>query len=157
MIVGGGRTAELGRDLQYLSLAKAYGEAADRLRRCTAPLQAVRLPFFHLFAHAIELSLKAALSFQGKDEEYLMAMGHGLEWCYRRAVGGGLHPLENRDFVPLIDMLDQPHALQAFRYPQPLHHPLPDVDESLRILADLLSVIDAYVSGIDKASNPARF
>ncbi|WP_157384453.1 hypothetical protein [Nitratireductor soli] len=157
MIVGGGRTAELGRDLQYLSLAKAYGEAAGRLRRCTAPLEAVRLPFFHLFAHAIELSLKAALSFQGKDEEYLMLMGHGLERCCRRAVDGGLRPLDNRDFLPLIDMLDQPHALQAFRYPQPLLQPLPDVDESLCILADLLSVIDAYVSGTGKAPHPGRF
>jgi len=105
----------------------------------------IRLPFFQLVAHTMELSLKAALSFQGRDEEDLIGIGHELEWCRRRATRGGMNALEDSKVASLIDCLGPPHARQAFRYPQHFHWPLPDVEAALHTLAGLLDAVDSYI------------
>lgn len=98
--------ADLGRDRQYLVYAEAYTEAARLLAESAATMEAVRIPFFHLVGQAMELMLKAAISRQGYDEEWLMRMGHGLERCYVQAIRGGADGLEDEDLAAFVEELD---------------------------------------------------
>jgi hypothetical protein len=66
------------RARDYLSMAASYGAAAKVVSEHAPESQAIVRPLFQLIAHALELSLKAALSHQGHDEEWLMMMGHSL-------------------------------------------------------------------------------
>lgn len=141
-----GQRSEHGRDLQYLALAKAYGETAQRLGEGNASIETICIPFFHLVAHAAELALKAVMSFQGSDEQDLMWTGHALEGCRCYGVRGGLEALDSDCMRSFIDSLDRPHSMQLLRYPQRLHLSLPDTGESLRALSELLDTIESYVT-----------
>ena len=149
MTFASGRRSEHGRDLQYLAFAKAYGETARRLGGGDASIETICIPFFHLVAHAAELALKAAMSFQGNDEQNLMWTGHALEDCRRNAVLGGLHALDSEALCSFIDSLDRPHSMQSLRYPQYFHLTFPDATDALSTLSELLGVIEAYVTGRD--------
>lgn len=137
--------AEPGRDQQYLAYAEAYTDAATRLVDRMDDTEAVRIPFFHLVAHAMELMLKAALSRQGHDEERLMMMGHWLERCHVRAIEGGAAGLENEEFATFVEALDRPHAMQAFRYPQWFRGPMPEPAQAVRLLIRQLDIVKAYL------------
>lgn len=137
--------AEPGRDQQYLAYAEAYTHAATRLVDRMDDTEAVRIPFFHLVAHAMELMLKAVLGRQGHDEERLMMMGHWLERCHVRAIEGGAAGLENEEFAALVEALDQPHAMQALRYPQWFHWPMPEPAQAVRLLSRQLDIVKAYL------------
>ncbi|MFG1277170.1 hypothetical protein [Xanthobacter autotrophicus] len=146
MTSASGRRSDCRRDLQYLDLARAYGEAAQRLGEGNASIGTPCIPFFHLVAHATELALKAVMSFQGSDEQDLMWTGHALEGCRRDAVRGGLDAFDSHGVRSFIDSLDQPHSMQSLRYPQRLHLPLPNVGDSLRALSEILDIINSYVT-----------
>lgn len=138
--------SEDGRDLQYLTFAKAYGEAARRLGEGNGSIETISIPFFHLVAHAAELALKAVMSLQGSDEQDLMWTGHALEGCRRDTVRGGLCALNNEGVRSFIDSLDRPHSMQSLRYPQRLHLALPNTGASLRALSELLDIIESHVT-----------
>lgn len=146
MTDGCGRQGRAGRDLQYLAYAKAYSEAAERLGRCDAPFPAVQIPFFQLVAHAVELALKAAISFQGRGEEDLMWIGHDLDRCCRYLVSDGFETLGLTGIAFLVSHLDAPHSMQAFRYPQHFHWVMPRIDETLRSLSEVLRAVETYVT-----------
>lgn len=137
--------AEPGRDQQYLAYAEAYTHAATRLADRMDDTEAVRIPFFHLVAHAMELMLKAVLSRQGHDEERLMMMGHWLERCHVRAIEGGAAGLENEEFAAFMEALDRPHAMQAFRYPQWFDWPMLEPAEAMRLLSRQLDIVRDYL------------
>jgi hypothetical protein len=130
------------RGQHYLMLAEEYAEAACRLCNAVGDRQAICLPFFHIVAHAAELSLKAVLSIQGRDEEELMMIGHSLDGCRRHA---RLDALNNPATIFLMEALDQPHGWQAFRYPQHGGWSLPTFDEAVRSLAQHLNIVRSYV------------
>lgn len=140
------------RDRQYLAMGERYAEAATRLSRC-GNIGGVREPFLMLVAHALELSLKAVLSHQGHDEERLMAIGHSLERCHRQAVKGGFHPKDRTGLAILVEALDQPHAFQAFRYPQILGWTLPD---AARVVAPMVDHLEAVKLLLDTTDRPSR-
>lgn len=133
------------RAREYLSMAASYGDAAKVMGEHAPANQAIERPLFQLIAHAIELSLKAALSHQGHDEEWLMMMGHSLERCYAQAIGGGLHSAQDRSIDRLIEALDQPHALQLFRYPQSSSWTAPDRNTAIQAMAGLLDLVGSYI------------
>lgn len=137
--------ADPGRDQQYLAYAEAYTEAAKRLAYRADDMSAVRIPFFQLVAHAIELMLKAVLSRQGHHEERLMMMGHWLERCHVRAIEGGAAGLENEEFAAFMEALDRPHAMQAFRYPQWFDWPMLEPAEAMRLLSRQLDIVRDYL------------
>lgn len=136
----------LSRDQQYLAYAEAYTEAAKRLADHADDMDAVRISFYHLVAHALELMLKAALSYQGRDEERLMMMGHSLERCYIHAIGGGADCLNHEDFAAFVDTLDEPHAMQALRYPQLFHWSMPEPAEAVCLLKRQLDIVRTYLT-----------
>lgn len=138
--------ADLGRDRQYLVYAEAYTEAARLLAESAATMEAVRIPFFHLVGHAMELMLKAAISRQGYDEEWLMRMRHGLERSYAKAISAGADDLEDEDLAAFVEELYQPHAMQAFRYPQWFQSPIPEPARAVRLLNRQLDVVRSYLA-----------
>ncbi|MCM2439456.1 hypothetical protein HGO34_06965 [Agrobacterium vitis] len=138
--------ASAGRDQQYLAYAEAYTEAAKRLADRADDMDVVSTPFFHLVAHALELMLKAVLSCQGRDEERLMMMGHSLERCYAQAIRGGADRLEDEDLAAFVEALDQPHAMQALRYPQWLHGPMPEPAQAVRLLSRQLDIVRTWLA-----------
>ncbi|WP_152664027.1 hypothetical protein [Sphingomonas sp. SRS2] len=81
------------RDLEYFAMAVCYGNAATLLNEQPVTDKPVHWPFFQLVAHALELSLKAVLSHQGRDEEWLMMIGHSLERCYTQASAAACIPI----------------------------------------------------------------
>lgn len=141
-----GREVRPRRDEQYLSYAQAYTDAAKLLVDRADDMDAVRIPFFHLVGHAMELMLKAILSHQGRDEERLMMMGHGLERCYAQAIRGGADRLEDEDLAAFVEALDRPHAMQALRYPQWFHWSMPEPAHALRLLSRQLDIVRACLS-----------
>lgn len=138
------------RAREYLSMAASYGDAAKVVGEHAPENQAIERPLFQLIAHALELSLKAALSHQGHDEEWLMMMGHSLERCYAQAIRGGLYSAQDRSTDRLIEALDQPHALQLFRYPQSSSWTAPDRNTAIQAMAGLLDLVGSYIA------NPAQ-
>jgi|APHig6443717497_1056834.scaffolds.fasta_scaffold00165_37 hypothetical protein len=138
--------AEPRRDQQYLAYAQAYTKAATLLADHADDTEVVRIPVFHLVAHAMELMLKAVLSRQGRNEERLMMMGHGLERCYAKAIRSGADRLEDEDLAAFVEALDQPHAMQAFRYPQRFHWTMPEPTQAVRMLSRQLDIVKAYLA-----------
>lgn len=124
---------------QHLLLAGAYAKAAGRvLAQEIAGIDL--LPYFAIVAHGLELGLKAILIGDGRDEEYLMLVGHDLAGC-RDAVERGQLDLSDAvgiDFAAMIDALTFAHATQCFRYPQRYSRDLPDAALALDCLRRLL-------------------
>jgi hypothetical protein len=133
------------RARDYLSMAASYGAAAKVVSEHAPESQAIVRPLFQLIAHALELSLKAALSHQGRDEEWLMMMGHSLERCYAQAIRGGLYSVRDRSMDMLIEALDRPHALQLFRYPQSSSWTAPDRNTAIQAMAGHLGLVGSYI------------
>jgi len=93
------------RAARYLRLGEAYISAARDV--LAAPdFEQVRLPFYSLLCHGMELALKSVAARKGWDDERLMWLGHDLDWAWRvtlsdagfeapgaRAVGGVIHQL----------------------------------------------------------------
>jgi hypothetical protein len=102
------------RAQDYFAMAESYAAAVERL----APLaDEVRAPFHMLVAHALELSFKSVLSHAGDDEAWLMALGHDLAVCRRRAIAQGLTGNAAAEVAALVLRLDAPHRDQRYRYP----------------------------------------
>lgn len=146
MMSASGRETSPGRDRQYLAYAEAYTEAARLLVEGVEHIDVVRIPFFYLVGHAMELMLKAVLSRQGRDEERLMMMGHGIKRCYTHAIRGGADRLEDEDLVAFVEALDQPHAMQAFRYPQWFDWPMLEPAQAMRLLSRQLDIVRDYLA-----------
>lgn len=133
---------------RHLVLAGAYAEAArGALARGIA--SDVRLPYFALVAHALELALKAILIGAGRDEAELMMMGHDLAHA-RNAVersepsfAAAIAPR----FVAVVDALTYPHAIQSFRYPQRPPQDLPDPSAALEALDRFLETAEQHLRG----------
>jgi HEPN domain-containing protein len=133
--------AELKRARKYLEMSEGYAVAARQLLEAGAH-DFYRLPLFMLIAHALELSLKAVLSAAGMDEERLMGIGHELHRCFRLVQQTGLYPSKGPyDLANLVDALATPHALQAFRYPQPFRWDLPEPLEASGALHRHLNIV----------------
>ncbi|CCG08230.1 hypothetical protein [Pararhodospirillum photometricum] len=141
-----GREVRPVRDEQYLAYAEAYTKAAKLLADRADDVDAVRTPFFHLVAHAMELMLKAVLSRQGLDEEKLMMMGHGIERCHAWAIEGGANRLHDDELVAFVEALDRPHEMQALRYPQRFRWTMPEPTQAVRLLNRQLDIVRAYLA-----------
>ena len=108
------RAADRTRGHDYLAMAASYVAAAQ----CLASLaENESAPFHMLVAHSLELSLKAILAHDGRDEEWLMMTGHDLDHCHREARLIGFSGQADRELSDLVRTLDRPHADQRFRYP----------------------------------------
>jgi len=138
---------------RHINLALGYAEAARRVLAVEL-IGAERLAYFSLVAHGLELAMKAMLASIGYDEERLMLIGHDLRWC-RQAVMSkqpAVPGISDPQFIDIVDHLAAPHALQCFRYPQPLREPLPDPSVTLDVLQRLIAVAEA--GRIHKQSAP---
>lgn len=124
---------------QHLVLASGYAEAARRVLAAEIAGD-VRLPYYALVAHGLELALKAILLRDGREEEDLIWMGHNLAGCRdaversRPAFAEAIAP----GFTAIVDALSYPHAIQCFRYPQRTPQDLPDPASALDTLQRLL-------------------
>lgn len=128
------------RALQHLKMAQADANVAAGACRVGIVGEG-RLPIFMLIAHALELSLKAIASVGGRNEERLMMIGHNMRLCHDLARQGGLYQGDGgADVEALVEALAEPHAFQAFRYPQPLHWALPEPLEAMAVLGRHLIV-----------------
>lgn len=134
------------RDLEYFAMAVCYGNAATLLNKQAVTGKSIYWPFFQLVAHALELSLKAALSHQGRDEEWLMMIGHSLERCYTQAISGGLYTDRDPATDALMGSLDKPHALQVFRYPQNSRWVAPDPHWTIQTMETHLEIVRRYLA-----------
>ena len=78
------------------------------------------LPIYHLYCHALELTMKAFLRTKGYSEELLASrkFGHKLQVLWDACVDEGLHSHQVTDAViaDIIEMLDPFAASLEFRY-----------------------------------------
>jgi hypothetical protein len=102
------------RARDYFALAESYWIAAEGL---ADHAEAAQGPFLMLVAHSLELSLKAVLAQSGWDEEWLMMAGHHLAHCHYKACSIGFSGSVERQLAELVEILDQGHSDQRFRYP----------------------------------------
>lgn len=114
------------RAARYLKLGEAYIWAARGVVE-RADFERVRLPFYGLLGHGMELALKSVAARAGWDDERLMWLGHDLDWAWRVTLSdAGLEVPDARSVGSVIRQLSRPHHAQAFRYPALLSWPLPD-------------------------------
>lgn len=127
----------------HIDLALGYAEAARRVLAVEL-IGAERLAYFSLVAHGLELAMKAMLASTGYDEERLMLIGHDLRWCCEAVMRKqpAVPGISDPQFIEIVDHLAAPHALQRFRYPQPLREPLPDPSVTLDVLQRLIAVAE---------------
>lgn len=114
------------RAQDYLSMAESYGEGVRKLANQGQPPHA---PFNMLLAHALELSFKAVLLCAGRDEEWVMMMGHDLHSCHRAACSKGFVSHAPTEIATLVGILDGPHRDLSLRYPG-LQRSQPDLPAS---------------------------
>lgn len=98
----------------YFAMAESYVVAVEGLAEHAEMPQA---PFLMLVSHSLELSLKAVLAQDGRDEEWLMMVGHNLARCHDRARSIGFSGSAEQQLSELVEILDQGHSDQRFRYP----------------------------------------
>lgn len=139
----------LERAAQHMALGRAYAEAA----RCVLAqnTDGTSLPYFALVAHGFELVFKAVLIRRGWDEERLMLIGHDISRCRDAAQSMG-DELSDTDTEAVVESLSSPHAMQGFRYPQPIFEALPDRELALACLERLLEEIGTREPGIREPS-----
>ena len=125
----------LDRAAQHLALASAYAEAARGVLGQHS--NSAILPYFALVAHGFELAFKAVLIRRGWDEERLMLIGHDILRCSDAAQSTS-DELIDADTEAVVEKLSSPHAMQGFRYPQPVAQALPDRELALACLERLL-------------------
>lgn len=125
----------LDRAAQHMALASAYAEAARGVLAQQA--NTTTLPYFALVAHGFELAFKAVLIRSGWDEERLMLIGHDISRC-RDAAQSRSDGLIETNTEAVVESLSSPHAMQGFRYPQPIVDALPDRELALACLERLL-------------------
>ena len=125
----------LDRAAQHMALASAYAEAARGVLAQQA--NTTTLPYFALVAHGFELAFKAVLIRCGWDEERLMLIGHDIARC-RNAAQSMSDEYIDTDTEAVVESLSSPHAMQGFRYPQPIANALPDRELALACLERLL-------------------
>lgn len=139
---------------RHLVLAGAYAEAARRVL-ATEIAGAERLAYFAIVSHGMELALKALLIAEGCDDEYLMLIGHDLDFC-RRAMRRGhfdVSTVIGAESAATLGALSYPHQLQCFRYPQSVPDELPDPFAALDCLDRLLTAVARHLSaGLPTAS-----
>lgn len=80
----------------------------------------IHAPFHMMVGHALELSLKAVLAHQGRNEERLMMVGHNLGACHGLALSSGFKGRTANEIALLVEILNGPHLDQRFRYPSAL-------------------------------------
>lgn len=114
------------RAARYLRLGEAYISAARGVL-AVPDFEQVRLPFYGLLGHGMELALKSVAARAGWDDERLMWLGHDLDWAWRVTLSdAGFEVPGARAVGGVIRQLSCPHHAQAFRYPALLSWPLPD-------------------------------
>jgi hypothetical protein len=123
-----------------MALAGAYAEAARGV--LAQNTNTATLPYFALVAHGFELAFKAVLIRRGWDEERLMLIGHDIARCSDAAQSMGDEFIDT-DTKAVVETLSSPHAMQGFRYPQPIIDALPDRDLALACLERLLRKVGA--------------
>ena len=140
---------------RHLVLAGAYAEAARRVLAAEIA-GAERLAFFAIVAHGMELGLKAILIADGCDEEYLMLIGHDLDFCCRVMERGHFDVFAaiGADAAAILSALSYPHQLQCFRYPQRVPDDLPDPSGALDCLDRLLGAVACHLSGRRPSYSP---
>lgn len=123
--------------------------------RSPAPID--RLAYFAIVAHGMELGLKAILIADGCDEEYLMGIGHDLDFCGRAMRRGhfALSDAIGPESAAIINALSYPHQLQCFRYPQRVPDDLPDPARALECLERLLTIVARHL-GDGASYSPPR-
>jgi hypothetical protein len=136
-----------------MALASAYAEAA---RGVLAHQQDTsNLPYFALVAHGFELAFKAVLILRGWDEERLMLIGHDIARCRDAAQSMSDEPIDT-DTEAVVESLSSPHAMQGFRYPQPIANALPDRELAVACLERLLrnvAPVNAYTNRAETGSH----
>lgn len=102
---------------RYAAMAEAYIAAIGALVPVAPSIHA---PFHMMVGHALELSLKALLAHQGRNEEWLMMVGHNLGACHRLALSSGFDGRTANEIALVVGILNSPHLDQRFRYPSVL-------------------------------------
>ena len=75
-----------------------------------------------------------------------MMIGHSLERCYTQAISGGLYTDRDPATDALMGSLDEPHALQVFRYPQNSRWVAPDPHCTIQTMETHLEIVRRYLA-----------
>ena len=84
-------------------------------------------PRYFCVCHAIELALKAWLSFRGEDEKRLIGYGHDLQAAMSSAQAQGLSL--SSDSVDAVGLLSPVHKELLPRYPLRTGKPIPTIEQ----------------------------
>jgi hypothetical protein len=112
--------------MTFLNMARKYQKAGSRLLGAIEgdkadPLRALNDPIYFLFAHALELGLKAFLSSRDEVVPKSGKDGHDIVGLHRRCEALGLRLKEDADSLPrVVEMLATENEHHGFRYFDPV-------------------------------------
>lgn len=153
----------------YFDGAKAYQIAADRLylsmKRGEKPRLPIRDPIYFLYAHAVELALKACLLACGFEPPRTARNGHAIadlyDTCRQQKLLGADDPdLLLRNFVAL---LEQGNEENRYRYPDQhaVGRCIPDPEWTKEAVGHLMADIEPHVAAWVEANptvpEPSRY
>lgn len=144
----------------YFDAARGYQSAADRLLLSieSGEKLLIRDPTYFLYAHAVELALKACLLSCGFDPASSGPAGHGIEGLYRECLGHKLLGTNDADrgIINLIHFLGTGNECHQYRYPDK-----PAIQRGSPVLPWTREVVERLIAEVEPhvmawvAANPA--
>ena len=144
----------------YFDAARGYQSAADRLLLSTESGEKllIRDPTYFLYAHAVELALKACLLSRGFNPPRRGPVGHRIDGLYHECRGHNLLGANdaNREINNLIYLLGTGNEYHQYRYPDKPAIPraIPDLSWSREVVERLMAEVEPHVMAW-VAANPA--
>jgi HEPN domain-containing protein len=143
----------------YFAAAKGYQAAADRLMQAMDAGEGLRVrdPTYFLYAHAVELALKACLLACGFNPPASGKKGHTIEKLYAECSSHKLLGMDDADrgMIKLIHHLGTGNECHEYRYPDRPKVPRvsPDLPWTREVVGRLMAEVEPHV-GAWVAANP---
>jgi hypothetical protein len=145
----------------YFDAARGYQSAADQLLLSieSGEKLLIRDPTYFLYAHAVELALKACLLSSGFDPASAGPAGHSIEGLYQECRGHKLLGANDvyREINSLVYFLGTGNECHQYRYPDKLAIPraIPVLPWTREVVARLIAEVEPHVMAW-VAANPRR-
>ena len=127
--------------LLRLLLAWAYLDAAEIVaaQRPKDELDYIEVVGMQLLAQALEITLKAYLSWSGFPEQELEGFRHDLAALTKTC---GKWMLDTRPIGPIVDRISEPYKQHWYRYPTPGEVPLVDLRTAIPLCRQTWRVVE---------------
>jgi hypothetical protein len=122
--------------------SKDYLEAFERLS--TSPGRELRYPMYFLFAHSLEVALKAYLASQNVSKKKIFACRHDLTVLHRRCLEAKMPAVP--DLEKYIAGFHEMNGDHDFRYPTGYNLHVPPPAHCLEFMQKLRAAISAVVT-----------